>query len=329
MHDLAVVSRSPLIPVALTTGPFNLEEARRHGLTKDHLLGASWRRLGGGFYALRAIADDPNVVLAATCRRLPMTAVFSGRTAAWLHGLDLPPCKPIEVTLPLRGHTTRLVGVAVRRSTVSAGEIVMRRGQRATAAVRTLADLGRRLPLVEAVAALDMALHGRLIEVADLRSWAGAHPGYPGLARLRRAIELAEPATESVMETRLRLLLVFARLPRPHAQISLYDEFGDFVGRPDFYYPLHRLALEYDGAAHRESLMGDNRRQNRLVDAGYRLLRFTAVDVLSAPNSVVALVRRALSAGSSTVQPIGLNPESIPSFPRTRPDAVSENDGLG
>src|SRR5205807_1389554 len=46
------VSRAPVIPVALTTGPFNLEEARRHGLTKDHLLGASWRRLGGGFYAI-------------------------------------------------------------------------------------------------------------------------------------------------------------------------------------------------------------------------------------------------------------------------------------
>ncbi len=293
------MSRAPLIPVALTTGPFNLEEAWRHGLTKDHLRGASWRRLGGGFYALRAIADDPNVVLAATSRRLPMTAVFSGRTAAWLHGLDLPPCNPIEVTLPSGRHTTRLAGVAVRRSTVSASETVILRGQSATSVVRTLADLGRRLPLAEAVAALDMALHRRFIELADLRSWAGAHPGYPGITRLRRTIELAEPATESVMETRLRLLLVLARLPRPHSQIPLYDEAGHFLGRPDLYYPHHRLALEYDGSTHRENLTSDNRRQNRLIDAGFRLLRFTAADVLSAPDSVVALVRRALSAGES------------------------------
>jgi very-short-patch-repair endonuclease len=97
------------------------------------------------------------------------------------------------------------------------------------------------------------------------------------------------------METRLRLLLVLAGLPRPLAQISLCDEDGHFVGRPDFYYPPHRLALEYDGSGHRENLTGDNRRQNRMVDAGYRLLRFTAADVLSAPDSVVALVRRALS----------------------------------
>jgi len=292
------VSRAPTIPVALTRGPFNLQEARRHGLTKDHLLGASWQRLGGGFYALRAIANEPDVVLAATSRRLPVTAVFSGRTAAWLHGLDLPPCDPVEVTLPLGSQTSRLTGIAVRRSDVSASETVMRRGHPTTSVVRTLADLGRRLPLVEAVAAMDMALHKRLLKSDDLRSWVCAHPRYPGIGRLRRTIELAEPATESVMETRLRLLLVIARLPRPQAQVSLYDEAGQFLGRPDFYYPLHRLALEYDGAYHRENLTGDNRRQNRLVDAGYRLLRFSAADVLSAPDSIVAIVRRALSAGT-------------------------------
>jgi len=192
-----------------------------------------------------------------------------------------------------------LTGIAVRRSDVSASETVTRRGHQTTSAVRTLADLGRRLPLVEAVAALDMALHERLVKSVDLRSWVCAHRRYPGIRRLRRAVELAEPATESVMETRLRLLLVMARLPRPQAQVSLYDDAGNFLGRPDFYYPLHGLALEYDGAQHRENLTGDNRRQNRLVDAGYRLLRFTAADVLSAPDSVVAPVRRALSAGTN------------------------------
>jgi hypothetical protein len=210
----------------------------------------------------------------------------------------LPPCEPIEITLPLRCPTSRLVGFAVRRSTVDAREAVICRGRPATSAVRTIADLGRHLPLIEAVTTLDMALHKRLLELVDLRLWAAAHPRYRGVVRLRRAIELAEPATESVMETRLRLVLVLARLPTPLAQISLYDEEGQFVGRPDFYYPLHRLALEYDGSSHRENLTGDNRRQNRIVEAGYRLLRFTAADVLSTPYSVVALVRRALSQPS-------------------------------
>jgi very-short-patch-repair endonuclease len=42
------------------------------------------------------------------------------------------------------------------------------------------------------------------------------------------------------------------------------------------------------------SLAADNRRQNRLIDAGYRLLRFTAGDVLDAPAAVVLMVGRAL-----------------------------------
>ena len=54
------------------------------------------------------------------------------------------------------------------------------------------------------------------------------------------------------------------------------------------------MALEYDGASHRDNLTGDNRRQNLLMNAGYRILRFTADDVLRGPDSVVAQVRHAL-----------------------------------
>ena len=98
------------------------------------------------------------------------------------------------------------------------------------------------------------------------------------------------------METRLRLLLVLAGLPHPRGQVSLRDDFGLFLARPDLYYPDARLAIEYDGATHRVSLAADNRRQNRLIDAGYRLLRFTAGDVLDTPAAVVSMVRRALQA---------------------------------
>ena len=80
--------------------------------------------------------------------------------------------------------------------------------------------------------------------------------------------------------------------------MPLRDAVGLFVGRPDLYYQRQRLAIEYDGATHRDSLADDNRRQNRLVNAGYRLLRFTAADVLSAPDSVVGLVREALQSAA-------------------------------
>lgn len=112
----------------------------------------------------------------------------------------------------------------------------------------------------------------------------------------RRVLEFAEAATESPMETRLRMLLVLNGLPRPEVQVTLRNETGSFVGRPDLYYPDHRLGLEYDGETHRASLVEDNRRQNRLLLAEVRLLRFTAADVLRREDEVVTQVRNALAA---------------------------------
>jgi hypothetical protein len=229
---------------------------------------------------------------------LPRGGLFSGQTAAWLHGLDVAPCNPIEVTLPRRSPTSRLAGVSLTRSDVDDSDVASVMDLPATSARRTIADLARRLPLVDAVVLLDTALHRRLVQIDHLRQWADAHAGYRGIGRLRRALDFAEPASESPMETRLRMLLVMADLPTPRVQVSLYDETGLFVARSDLCYPAKRLALEYDGGTHRTSLVADNRRQNRLLDAGYRVLRFTAGDIYRSQASVIALVRRAYSIGS-------------------------------
>jgi very-short-patch-repair endonuclease len=233
--------------------------------------------------------------LLARRRRMPPEAVFSGHTAAWLHGLDLPPCKPIEVTLPVKSTTSHLTGTRLTRSDFTMDETCEVRGLPATAAARTVADLGRRLTLIEAVVVIDMALRRRLVELDELRCWADQHARYRGCRRLIRALELADGDSESPMETRLRVLLVLDGLPKPLVQVPIYDESGQFIARPDLCYPQQRLVIEYDGATHRESLGGDNRRQNKLVDAGYRVLRFTAGDLIHRPASVVELVRRALS----------------------------------
>jgi len=93
------------------------------------------------------------------------------------------------------------------------------------------------------------------------------------------------------METRLRWLLVSAGLPQPEVQVDLHDDDGDFLGRADLYYRQARLVIEYDGANHRERLVSDDRRQNLLINAGYRILRFTAADIHGRPEVVVAQVR--------------------------------------
>jgi very-short-patch-repair endonuclease len=155
-------------------------------------------------------------------------------------------------------------------------------------------DLGSRPPLIEAVVAVDMALHDGLVGRPDLQQWAADHTGSKRIRQFRSVIELAEPLTESPMETRMRMTLVLNGLPRPQAQVPLHDAQGRFLGRADLYYPSQRLILEYDGGTHRTSLVEDNRRQNRLINAGYTLLRFTIADIRDTPDTLVTQVRAAL-----------------------------------
>lgn len=295
LADPPSMGRKPHIPAELMRNPFTVDEARRAGLRRWHLEGASWRRLGSGTYVWAGLPETPAHRLGAALQRLPPGAAFSGLTAAWLHGIDVSPCDPIEATIPAGAGVSGRAGIAVRRSALSKKDVVDVRGLPATAIVRTLAEVCGRLSVTEAVVVADAALHRRLISLAKLSSWTESHAGRAGNARFRRVVQLAEPAAESPMESRLRMLLILRGLPRPEAQTSIHDRWGRFVGRPDLYYESHRLGIEYDGGIHRNSLAEDNRRQNRLLDAGLRLLRFTAGDVLNNPDSIVLQVRTMLS----------------------------------
>ena len=171
------------------------------------------------------------------------------------------------------------------------GDVVQARGMPATSMVRTVADLCALLTLVEAVVIADAALHKRLIRLDELRSWTKSNRRRHGIRKLRRLLDLVEPAAESPTESRLRMALVLGGLPRPKAQVAIHDESDRFIGRVDLYYERQRLVIEYDGALHRDSLTADHRRQNRLLAAGIQLLRFTAADVLGHPDAVVSQVR--------------------------------------
>jgi very-short-patch-repair endonuclease len=262
------------------------------------LRGARYRRLGSGVYHWVGLKQSPQLMLAAVARRLPAGAAFSCRTAAWLHGLDVAPCDPIEVTIPEPAGSGRRAGAAVCRAALATDEIVVRRRLPTTSALRTSVDLGGRDPLMEGVVAVDLFLHAELVSMAELSRYVADHSGAKGIARLRRVLDLAEPEAESAMETRLRILLVMAGLPRPEVQVSINDERGRFLGRPDMLYRRQRLAIEYDGGNHRDRMVDDNRRQNGLVGAGYRLLRFTAADVYGAPDTVAMQVRHSLASPS-------------------------------
>src|SRR5690348_6004586 len=164
-------------------GPFQPRGGPATWLDQGPVVGSQLAAHRSRVYAWREIADEPKVLLGAAWRRLPDLLAFCGRTAAWLLGLDVPPCDPIEAIVRPESRIAHLAGISIRRSQIEALEITKRRGFPTTSVVRTLADLGRRLPIVEAVAALDAALHRRLLKVDELTGWLVEHDRFPGIAR--------------------------------------------------------------------------------------------------------------------------------------------------
>lgn len=284
------VSKPSTVPDALTRRPFTVDEARLAGITLTALRGKAWRRIGAGLYCWAGMEVDRWAVLNAWNRRLP-GAVFSGATAAWMHGLDFDPVAPIDVTVDVSSGVRSRQGLIARRAELAPADVIEVRGLRATSAHRTLLDLCGDRPDVEALVAIDMALHAGLTNVIDL--WRYATEPRRGATRLRRLTRLAEPA-ESPMETRLRWLLLDNGLPRPQVQVEIRDDSGSFLARADLAYVSAGLIIEFDGGNHRERLISDDRRQNLLISAGFRILRFTSADIKNNPAVVVAQVRAAL-----------------------------------
>jgi hypothetical protein len=173
-------------------------------------------------------------------------------------------------------------------------------GYRQTAALRTVLDLGRLLPLTPAVAAADSATRRELLKPADLLSALHTARGN-GSAQLRQVAALTDSLCGSVLESALRVLLVVAGVPSPCTQYWVSDGNERFA-RVDFCWPDQRLVVEADGFAFhsdREAYRRDRERMNRLERLGWRVLRFTWEDVMSRPEHVVGLVRACLARAAA------------------------------
>lgn len=287
--------RIPRVPDTLRHGPFTIAQALAAGLTPEQLRGRAWESIARGWYRWVGLAPGPDLRLLAVTDALPAGGALAGLTAARLLGLDLAQPGCVEVVVPHDSGVSRRGDARVRCVQLAPGDVIWHDGLPVTSPLRTCFDLAGRLPLVEAVVAIDMALHQGLIELCFFRDYIEERSGVAGVVGARRVVDLAEPKAESPMETRLRLLLVRSGLPRPEAQVELHDSRGRFVGRPDLFYREARLGLEYDGENHRDRLVSDNRRQNALQALGVRLLRYTGADLRERPGAVASEVRQALA----------------------------------
>jgi hypothetical protein len=122
--------------------------------------------------------------------------------------------------------------------------------------------------------------------------------GTRGVRRLRAAIPLHRPGTDSCPETRLRLLIVAAGLPCPDVNRAVHDSRGRFIALPDLGYHAERIAIEYDGDIHRtdrRTWQRDIGRRHALETSGWRVLTCTAADLRS-PARALAWIRLALGS---------------------------------
>ncbi|GAB3175642.1 uncharacterized protein DUF559 [Micromonospora palomenae] len=290
----------PRVPRRLAFLPFRGSRAVAEGLLSwTRLRGPAWHRLLPDVYVHRDgyRVDDHRMWCDAVALLLPPDAAIAGLSAAYLWGADLlARDAPVTVLLPrtarMRGHPR----IRISRSAVPETDRTRFAGLPVTTELRTAFDLGRQGSRTDALVAVDALLHRRVVKLPALRAYAGAHAGWPGMPLLREVLALAEPLTESPMETRLRLLLLDAGLGPVTAQHDVHDGRGRFVGRVDLAWPALRVAVEYDGDHHRERahFRQDVARLNALRAAGWIVLRFTADDVLRHPTRTIALTTQAL-----------------------------------
>ncbi|WP_214403112.1 DUF559 domain-containing protein [Pseudonocardia lacus] len=233
---------------------------------------------------------------------MPEDGALCGFSAAALLGADCSPAGAAAEFIAPRGDVGNRRGLVVRQAALAPEEVCLVGPYRVTTAERTAYDLGRRLDVPRAVAAVDsLARIGRFDPSALLDGPVGAR----GRRRLREVVALADPLAESTMETRLRLVLVGGGLPRPTSQFAVRTADGAVVARVDLAYPDARLALEYDGAHHFDDEFSrlDRRRDLLLDELGWQTMRFTSDDVLRTPNDTVRRVRNRLAERLARLAP--------------------------
>lgn len=173
----------------------------------------------------------------------------------------------------------------------------MRRGPVAlTSPARTVADVARRLDFAGAVVLADGALHAGLapgeltMAVHGVRTW-------PGGAQAQRVAAFADGRRESPSESLLCVVLTSHGLPLPEPQVEIADADG-FVGRVDFLFRAARVVIEVDGKVKYtdpEVLWREKRREDRLRELGYTVIRVTWAQLRSEPERTADRIRAALA----------------------------------
>lgn len=234
-------------------------------------------------------------------------------SAALIHGLDMLKDPPEGVVTLLRAdarkHNRSRSGTIVFRAgaLVPDGDEERRHvtgsyGVRVTTVLRTVTDLARELPFIEGVVVADSALHKYGYGKESYRRVLHSCRGWSGVEKAREVIRFGDSKAESVFESVFRVRLRDWGFDPPETQVVI-PFFGSTYARVDFLYPRYRTIIEADGKGKmREDpdySYRDRLRDQRLRDAGYKIVHVHWGELFGDPEVVIARIRKAFAALSS------------------------------
>jgi hypothetical protein len=231
----------------------------------------------------------------AAYRYVEGSGVLSGYSAAEILGASCGPRDaPAEVTVPHRGQRSP-GGLVVHRARLLPDEVTEVNGLEVTSPLRTAYDLARRGDLVERVVAVDRLANVHRFDPDLLLHHSTRHRGARGNGLLPGVLAHADRRACSPMETRLRILIVQAGLPRPQVQWVVQDDRTRTAVWLDLAWPDLMIGIEYEGEGHTEPdrVLRDIGRYTGLVDKGWRIYRYTKFEVLRRPDLIIAQLTRA------------------------------------
>ncbi len=281
-------------------GVFTVADARRAGLRPDEIRSAvgsgRWHRLRRGVYVETAtwlaLADDPRARHLLECTAaltvLGPGPVISHDSATRYHRVVLPRSLDTTVRLTHVDEWRQGRGYRVSAAELPPEDVVTEGPLSVTSPARTLVDCAREWPLADAVVALDAAIHEEKVGRPAVQAVVLAQSHWLGVGGAARALDLADGRAESPLETRGRLALLAAGLPRPEVQVELHGPRG-LVARVDAWFDDAAVAVEFDGRVKyldprpgrtaADVLWDEKRREDRIRELDVRVVRVAQEDL--------------------------------------------------
>ncbi|GGO92464.1 hypothetical protein GCM10011584_28930 [Nocardioides phosphati] len=292
-------SEKPLV----LTQPFTTAEALAAGMTERQLRAKRFRRLHRSVHVLATVPVTPRLRAQAALKLFDGHAHVSHQLAAAVYGIAVPRGFRATVVVPEERMRRRHADIAcvVRRSPA-----VWFQGLPVASPEALIEQLAEVLGLVDLVIAGDALLHRKLTTISRIRDYLRTS-AHPGVRAALAAVELMRTGAESPQETRLRLLLHFAGLPRLETQVEIRDAGGRLLRKHDLGHVEARVAVEYQGRQHVEVVeqweSDIDRREAADVD-GWRQVDVLSKGIAREPARTIQRVARALRERGIEVGPL-------------------------